>query len=48
MVVDWFGAVIWSVARMSNSPIGGASESTCLAESVDEEVCYARTPIGFL
>ena len=34
-VVDWFGAVMWGAIRLSNSPIGGASESSCPAESVD-------------
>ena len=35
VVVDWFGAVMWCVIRMSNSPNGGASEFACRAESVD-------------
>ena len=48
MVVDWFSAVMWCAIRMSNSLISGASESACPVESVNEEVCCARTFIGFL
>lgn len=33
--------------KINNSPLGGASEFACPAESVDE-MCCARTFIGFL
>ena len=26
VVIDWFSAVMWGAIKMSNSPIGGASE----------------------
>ena len=47
VVVDWHDAVIWGVMKMSNSPIGGASESACPSESVDEVELCVRTCIGF-
>lgn len=48
MAIGWFDAVMWGVIRMSNSPIGGDSESTCQTESVDEEECCVGTFIRFL
>lgn len=39
VVVDWFGAIMWGTIKMSNSTIGGAGESSCSTESVDEEGC---------
>ena len=46
VTVGWFGAVMWSIIKMSHSPIGGASESACLVGYVDEEVCCSVTFIG--
>ena len=43
VVIDWFGTVISVVIRINNSPVGGGSESACPAESVDEDVCCAKT-----
>ena len=48
VVVDSFGAVMLGVIRMNNSHIGGASESACPTESLDEDVCCAGTFISFL
>ena len=42
VAIDWFSAAMWGAIRVYNSPIGGASESACLADSVDREVCCAR------
>lgn len=47
-IVDWFGAVLWGVIRMSSSRIGSSSKSTCPPESVDEVVYCTVMPIGFL
>ena len=47
MVADWFNAMMESVIKMGNLPIGSISESACLTEPVDD-VCYARTFNGFL
>ena len=33
--MDWFSAVMWGAIKMSNSPVGGDSEFSCLRESVD-------------
>ena len=41
VVIDWFHVVMYDAIRMSNSPIVGANESACPAESVDQEVCRA-------
>lgn len=46
MLADWFDDVMWGVIRMSNSSIGGTSESACPTESVDEEECCAGALIG--
>ena len=40
-VIDWFSAVIWGAIKMNNSHIGGAGESSCPLESVDQEMCCA-------
>ena len=47
-LIDWFSAVMWGAIRMCNSLIGGANESSCLAKSVDQEVCPLGTFIGIL
>ena len=41
VVIDWFSDV--GAIKMSNSPIGVASAFSCPLESVDWEVCCART-----
>lgn len=38
VVIDWLNAVMWGAIRMSNSPIGGASEFSCAPGSVAREV----------
>ena len=43
MVIDWFSAVMWGAIKMSNSPVGGASEFPCPPESVDQGICRAGT-----
>ena len=43
VVIDWFSAVMWGAIKMSNSPVGGASEFSCPPESVDEGMCRAGT-----
>ena len=48
VAIDEFSAVTWVAIKMSNSPIAGDSEFSCLPESVDEEACYAEeiTPVS--
>ena len=36
VVISWFSVVMWSIIKMTNSPVGGASELSCLPESVDQ------------
>ena len=43
VVIDWFNAVMWGAIKMSNSPVGGASEFSCPLKSVDQEMCRAGT-----
>ena len=44
VAIDRFSVVLWRAIKVSNSPIGGASEFSCPQESVDEEAQSA----GFL
>lgn len=37
VAIDWFNAVMWGAIRLCNSHVGGASESACLAKSVDKD-----------
>ena len=43
VVIDWFSDVIWGAIKMTNSPVGGASEFSCPPESVDQGMCRAGT-----
>ena len=43
VVIDWFSAVMCGDIKMSNSPVGGASEFSCSPESVDQGICRAGT-----
>ena len=36
VVIGWFSVVMWDAIKMTNSPIGGAREFPCPAESVDQ------------
>ena len=36
VVIGWFSVVMWGAIKMTNSPVGGASEFSCLSESVDQ------------
>lgn len=47
VVVDWSGAVMLGVIKMSNSTISTAGEYAYLEEFVGE-MCCIGTPIGFL
>ena len=38
VVIKWFSFVMWGTIKMTNSPIGGASEFSCPPESVDQEM----------
>ena len=43
VVIDWFSAVMWSDIKMNNSPVGDASEFSCLPESVGQGMYCAGT-----
>ena len=36
VVIKWFCVVMWGTIKMTNSPVGGAREFLCPAESVDQ------------
>ena len=36
VVINWFSVVMWGTIKMTNSPVGGAREFLCPAESVDQ------------
>ena len=36
VVIGWFSVVMWGAIKMTNSPVGGASEFSCPPESVDQ------------
>ena len=36
VVIKWFCVVMWGTIQMTNSPVGGAREFFCPAESVDQ------------
>ena len=36
VVIGWFSVVMWGAIKMTNSLVGGASEFSCPAESVDQ------------
>ena len=36
MVINLFSVVMWGSTKMTNSPVGGASEFSCPPESVDQ------------
>ena len=38
VAIGWFSAVMWGANKMTNSPVGGASEPSCAPESVDQEM----------
>ena len=37
-VIGWFSVVMWGANKMTNSPVGGASEFSCPPESVDHGI----------
>ena len=43
VVIDWFSVAMWGAIKMSNSPVGVASEFSCPPESVDHGMCCAGT-----
>ena len=36
VVICWFSVVMWGTTKMTNLPVGGASELSCPPESVDQ------------
>ena len=38
VVINWFSVVMWSTIKMTNSPVGGASERSCPPEFVDQRM----------
>ena len=48
VIAGWFGAVVQNVVGMTHKLFDGARESADSAESVDVNVCYVMTYIGFL
>ena len=38
VVINLFSVVMWVATKMTNSPVGGASEVSCPPESVDQEM----------
>ena len=42
-VIKWFCVVMWATIKMTNSPVGGAREFLCPADSVDQGVWRAGT-----
>ena len=38
VVIGWFSVVMWGATKMTNSPVGGASEVSCPPESVDQGI----------
>ena len=36
VVIVWFSVVMWGAINMTDSPVGGAREFSCLPESVDQ------------
>ena len=36
VVIGWLSVVMWGAIKMTNSPVGGASEFSCPPESVDQ------------
>ena len=36
VVIGWFSVVMWDAIKMTNLPVGGASEFSCPPESVDQ------------
>ena len=36
VAIGWFSVVMWGANKMTNLPVGGASEFSCLPESVDQ------------
>ena len=36
VVIGWFSVVMWGANKMTNLPVGGASEFSCPLESVDQ------------
>ena len=38
VAIGWFSAVMWGANKMTNSPVGGASEHSCAPKSVDQEM----------
>ena len=43
VVIDWFNAVMWGTIKMSDSPVGGASEFSYPPEFVHQWMCRAGT-----
>ena len=43
VIIDWFNVVMWGAIKMSNSPVGGASELPNPPEFVDQGICRAGT-----
>ena len=43
VIINWFSAMMWGAIKMSNSPVGGASEFPRLPESVDQRMCRTGT-----
>ena len=38
VAIGWFSAVMWGANKMTNSPVGGASEHSCAPKSGDQEM----------
>ena len=36
VVIGWFSVVMWGAIKMINAAVGGVSEFSCPAESVDQ------------